>query len=155
MSGVDTAASRQTIVRNTFWYGVVTAIGLVAGLLMSVVLARGLGPARMGDYSYLLWLMRTITAVATLGYALATVRYTAEALAQDDRPRAGALLRLFIRLQATTTAIVAVLLAPAVWILAPLDLRWPLLVILASLFPSTLDAYCSYGATDALPCDHK
>src|SRR5439155_7945176 len=30
MSGVDTAASRQTIVRNTFWYGVVTAIGLVA-----------------------------------------------------------------------------------------------------------------------------
>jgi len=149
MSGVDTAASRQTIVRNTFWYGVVTAIGLVAGLLMSVVLARGLGPARMGDYSYLLWLMRTITAVATLGYALATVRYTAEALAQDDRPRAGALLRLFIRLQATTTAIVAVLLAPVVWLLAPLDLRWPLLVFLASLFPSTLEAIYAHGAYGA------
>src|SRR5437016_3282393 len=149
MSGADTAASRQTIVRNTFWYGVVTAIGLVAGLLMSVVLARGLGPARMGDYSYLLWLMRTITAVATLGYALATVRYTAEALAQDDRPRAGALLRLFIRLQATTTAIVALSLAPLVWILAPLDLRWPLLVFLASLFPSTLEAIYAHGAYGA------
>src|SRR5438094_808330 len=149
MSGADTAASRQTIVRNTFWYGVVTAIGLVAGLLMSVVLARGLGPARMGDYSYLLWLMRTITAVATLGYALATVRYTAEALAQDDRPRAGALLRLFIRLQATTTAIVALSLAPVVWLLAPLDLRWPLLVFLASLFPSTLEAIYAHGAYGA------
>src|SRR5437867_6999713 len=103
MSGADTAASRQTIVRNTFWYGVVTAIGLVAGLLMSVVLARGLGPARMGDYSYLLWLMRTITAVATLGYALATVRYVADAIARDDRPRAGAFLRLFVSLQTGTT----------------------------------------------------
>src|SRR5438128_556826 len=133
MSGADTAASRQTIVRNTFWYGVVTAIGLVAGLLMSVVLARGLGPARMGDYSYLLWLMRTITAVATLGYALATVRYTADALAQDDRPRAGAFLRLFVRLQAATTAIVAALLAPLVWAFAPVDLRWPLLVFVALL----------------------
>src|SRR3989475_13174974 len=113
MSGADTAASRQTIVRNTFWYGVVTAIGLVAGLLMSVVLARGLGPARMGDYSYLLWLMRTITAVATLGYALATVRYTAEALAQDDRPRAGAYRRVFIRLPPATTAIGGPVLVPA------------------------------------------
>src|SRR2546427_4303558 len=98
MSGADTAASRQTIVRNTFWYGVVTAIGLVAGLLMSVVLARGLGPARMGDYSYLLWLMRTITAVATRGFAPATLRYTAEALPHDDLPRARALLPLVIRL---------------------------------------------------------
>ncbi|OLB97200.1 MAG: hypothetical protein AUH30_10750 [Candidatus Rokubacteria bacterium 13_1_40CM_68_15] len=149
MSGADTAASRQTIVRNTFWYGVVTAIGLVAGLLMSVVLARGLGPARMGDYSYLLWLMRTITAVATLGYALATVRYTADALAQDDRPRAGAFLRLFVRLQAATTAIVAALLAPLVWAFAPVDLRWPLLVFIAALFPITLESIYAHGAYGA------
>src|SRR5207245_11676808 len=41
------------------------------------------------------------------------------------------------------------LLAPAVRRLAPLDLRWPWLVFLASLFPSTLEAICAHGAYGA------
>jgi hypothetical protein len=51
---------RETLVRNTVWYGVVTVFGLAAGLVMSVVLARGLGPQQMGDFSYLLWVTRTV-----------------------------------------------------------------------------------------------
>ena len=42
---------RAALVRNTMWYGLVTIFGLAAGLVMSIVLARGLGPAAMGDYS--------------------------------------------------------------------------------------------------------
>lgn len=141
--------SRQTLVRNTAWYGLVTVAGLAGGLLMSIVLARGLGPARMGDYSYLLWVMRTLTAVATLGFTLATTRYTADALAQG-RPALGtAYLRWFARRQlATTAAVVAAALPLGAW-LAPADLRWPLAVLIVGLFPTTMEsvyAHAAYGA---------
>ena len=78
---------RTALVRNTAWYGLVTFIGLGSGLVMSIVLARGLGPSLMGDYSYLLWALRMLTAVATLGWTLATARYTAEAYARSEPER--------------------------------------------------------------------
>ena len=78
------ATVRTVLIRNTAWYGLVTFIGLGSGLVMSIVLARGLGPSLMGDYSYLLWALRMLTAIATLGWALATARYTAEACATGD-----------------------------------------------------------------------
>lgn len=140
---------RDTIVRNTFWYAVVTAIGILSGLLTSIVLARGLGPARMGDYSYLLWVLRMMTALATLGYAVATVRYTAAARAQQRDGVASALLHLFVRRQLAAAVLVAGALAPAVLALAPAGFRWPLLALLVGLVPITLEAIyanAAYGA---------
>src|SRR5213078_1530813 len=91
--------------RNTAWYGMVTAIGLVSCLVMSVVLARGLGPTLMGQFSYVLWAERTLTAVATLGFTFATVRYTAEALARGEGDLAWGVVRRFMRRQIVATAI--------------------------------------------------
>ncbi len=141
--------TRETILRNTFWYGLVTGAGLVAGLLMSIVLARGLGPERMGDYSYLLWLARIFTAVATLGFALATSRYTASALAQGDRPRARAYLGVFLSRQLITTVIVVAAVIPLAVAFAPADLLWPLIILTVGLVPTTLEsiyAHAAYGA---------
>lgn len=141
--------TRDTILRNTFWYGIVTGTGLVAGLLMSIVLARGLGPARMGDYSYLLWLLRTMTALATLGFALATTRYTAEALGQGQPALAGAFVRLLTRRQIIATAVVAAGLLPVVLWTAPRDLLLPLVFTLGGLFPVTLEGIYSHAAYGA------
>jgi O-antigen/teichoic acid export membrane protein len=144
----ETAAFRQTLARNTFWYGVVTVAGLAAGLLMSVVLARGLGPAAMGDYSYLLWLIRLVTAVAMLGFAVATARYTAGALARGERAVAGAYLSLLTRRQAAVAAAVSVAALSLVFAL-PAPLRWPLVVAVAGVLPTTLEgiyAHAAYGA---------
>src|SRR5260370_11768290 len=73
---------------------------------MSIVLGGGLGPGLMGDYSYLLWALRVLTAIATLGWALATVRYTAEAYARGERERAWGFVRFFMRRQLVTTVLV-------------------------------------------------
>ena len=140
---------RAALLRNTFWYGVVTIVGLVSGLLMSVVLARGLKPALMGDYSYLLWALRTATALATLGYALATARYSADAFARDDVGTAWSFVRLFLRRQIVTTAVVVVLLLPVVFLVAPDSMRWPAFVFLLALFPITIEGiytHSVYGA---------
>ncbi|MGH7313271.1 MAG: lipopolysaccharide biosynthesis protein, partial [Candidatus Rokuibacteriota bacterium] len=142
-------STRDTLLRNTLWYALVTGVGLVAGLLMSVILARGLGPARMGEYSYLLWLVRTMAAVATLGYALATTRYTADALGRGDRAQAGAFVTLFARRQLMTTLVVVIAFLPFVLTLAPPDLLWPLLVVTVALFPMTLEGIYSQAAFGA------
>ncbi|HET7341552.1 MAG TPA: polysaccharide biosynthesis C-terminal domain-containing protein [Methylomirabilota bacterium] len=137
------------LMRNTFWYGLVTALGLLSGLLMSIILARGLGPALMGDLSYLLWFERTLTAVAMLGYGFATVRYTAEAFARDEDEHAWGVVRLYMRRQALTTAIVVVAVLPLVLWLVPGAIRGAFLVILAQLFLVTTESLYSYALQGA------
>ncbi len=140
---------RLALVRNTAWYAVVTGVGLVSGLVMSVILARGLGPAVMGQLSYVIWVERTLTAVATLGYTFATVRYTAEAFARDDGPRAWGVVRLFMRRQLVTTALVTALAAPLVLLFAVPELEAPLLVIVAMLFVITIEGIYTHALQGA------
>ena len=139
---------RHALVRNTAWYGAVTAVGLVSGLAMSVILARGLGPTLMGNLSYVMWVERTLTAVATLGFAFATVRYTAEAFAQGDAARAGGLVRLFMRRQLVTTALVTLIAVPLV-LAAAAEIRAPLLVVVATLFLITIEGIYTHALQGA------
>ena len=139
----------RALVRNTAWYGLVTAIGLVSGLLMSVVLARGLGPALMGELSYVLWVERTLTAVATLGFMFATLRYTAEAFARGEYDRAWGVVRRFLRLQVLSTALVTAAALPLTLAFAPEDLRGPLVVVSATLFLVSIEAIYSHALQGA------
>lgn len=130
---------RAALLRNTAWYGVVTVVGLLSGLVMSVILARGLGPALMGDLSYVTWAERTLTALATLGYTFATARYTAEALGRGDVAHGWAVVRLFMRRQIVAVTVVMLVSVPLVLVLAAPDLRAALLVVVATLLPITVE----------------
>ena len=140
---------RRALVRNTAWYGMVTGVGLVSGLVMSVILARGLGPALMGHLSYVTWAERTLTAVATLGYTFATVRYTADAFARDDVGRAWGVVRLFMRRQLVTTALVTLVATPLVLAFAVPELKAPLLVVVATLFFITIEGIYTHALQGA------
>ena len=140
---------QRALMRNTAWYGLVTAVGLLSGLLMSVVLARGLGPALMGELSYVLWAERTLTALATLGFTFATVRYTAEALARDDRARAWGIVRLFMRRQILVTAVVTAVTLPLALLFAPDSIRAPLVVVIGYLFMVTIESIYSHALQGA------
>jgi O-antigen/teichoic acid export membrane protein len=135
----------RALLRNTFWYGLVTVAGLLAGVVMSVVLARGLGPARLGEYSYVLWVSRMLMAIATLGFALATVRYTATALAKGDVALARGFVQLLTRRQLVTAAIVAAIAIAVMLLAAPESLRWPLVVVCLALFPVSLEQIYSHA----------
>jgi O-antigen/teichoic acid export membrane protein len=136
---------RRALVRNTAWYGLVTAVGLFSGLAMSIILARGLGPALMGDLSYVIWVERTLTAAAALGYTFATVRYTAEAFARGEVDRAWGFVRLFMRRQLVMTAIVTLAMAPVVVGFADADLRAPLLLVIATLSLVTIEGIYTHA----------
>lgn len=140
---------KAALVRNTAWYGLVTLVGVGSGLLTSIVLARGLGPQHMGDFSYVTWAWATLQAVATLGFALATARYTAEASVRGDRAGAWGFARHLRHRQLLATGLVVGLATPLVLWLAPTHLRWPLVVATLALVPITLesiDTHALYGA---------
>jgi O-antigen/teichoic acid export membrane protein len=143
------ATVRTVLIRNTAWYGLVTFIGLGSGLVMSIVLARGLGPSLMGDYSYLLWALRMLTAIATLGWALATARYTAEACATGDRARAWGFVRFFLRRQLVTTTVVVTGVMAIVLTEVEPRLRLPFVLLALMLIPVTVESiytHAVYGA---------
>lgn len=148
---MDTGTARvgDALIRNTFWYALVTVLGLASGLLMSILLARALGPARMGDFSYLVWAGRMMEYLATLGFAIATVRYTAAARARGELSLASGFVRFFVTRQLISTAIVITVLSPIVVAFSPDSLRWPFVVALLSLVPVTLETIYTnavYGA---------
>src|SRR5262249_20083726 len=143
------ATVRTVLIRNTAWYGLVTFIGLGSGLVMSIVLARGLGPSLMGDYSYLLWALRMLTAIATLGWALATARYTAEACATGDRARAWGFVRFFLRRQFVPPAVVVAGVMAIVLAEVEPRLRLPFVLLALMLIPVTVESiytHAVYGA---------
>jgi O-antigen/teichoic acid export membrane protein len=140
---------RTALMRNTAWYGLVTFIGLGAGLLMSIILARGLGPSLMGDYSYLMWALRVLTALATLGWALATARYTAEAYAAGERERAWGFVRFFMRRQLVTTGLVVVAVMAIVLAEVEPRLRLPFIVLALLLVPVTVEGIYTHAVFGA------
>jgi O-antigen/teichoic acid export membrane protein len=140
---------QRALVRNTAWYGLVTAVGLVSGLAMSIILARGLGPALMGDLSYVIWVERTLTAAAALGFSFATVRYTAESLARDQVGQAWGFVRLFLRRQVVMAAAVTLAMVPVVLAFAEPRLQLPLLVIVATLSLITVEGIYTHALQGA------
>jgi O-antigen/teichoic acid export membrane protein len=103
----------------------------------------------MGDLSYVIWAERTLTALATLGYTFAVVRYTAEALARGDGPQAWGTVRLFMRRQILATAGVSVVMLPLIAAAAPPSVRAPLLVVVATLFVITIEGIYTHALQGA------
>ncbi|MGH7392659.1 MAG: lipopolysaccharide biosynthesis protein [Candidatus Rokuibacteriota bacterium] len=139
----------RALARNTLWYGAVTVFGIVAGLVMSVLLARGLGPERMGEYSYVAWASRIMQVVTILGLASATARYTGNALGGGDRRLAWGLVRLLLRYQVVTVIVFAAVVLPAIMLFAGDRLRLPLAVAVVGLLANNAEAIFTnalYGA---------
>lgn len=148
-AGGVTPAIGDVLARNTFWYGFITIIGLASGLAMSVVLARGLGPALMGDFSFVVWTFRTLEAVAGLGFGLALVRYSADALARGEPAVARGIIGVLLRWQLVSVTIVVAGTIALTLTLAPADLRWPLVIGAIGLVPMTVEGLfmrATYGA---------
>jgi O-antigen/teichoic acid export membrane protein len=144
-----TPSPRDVLARNTIWYGLVTFLGLASGLAMSVVLARGLGPSLMGDFSFLMWMFRTLDALASLGFPLAVVRYSADALARGEGEVARGIIGTLLRWQLVAVSLVATATLALSALVAPEALRGPLMVGALWLVPMAAENVfmkATYGA---------
>lgn len=71
-------------VTNVFFNGFRLAIGLCASVCTSAILARSLGPADTGLYSYAMWIVASLGVVANGGLPAALTKYVSEYVGRGD-----------------------------------------------------------------------
>src|SRR5580658_8286413 len=71
---------KRRIARNSIWYAIEAGIGILATLATTIVIARLIGPQRLGYFNYIYWLSNTAGGLASLGIPATTGKFMAEYL---------------------------------------------------------------------------
>ena len=99
----------RTIARNSGIGAIDIAIGTMSTLALSVMVARALGPTKLGYYNYLMWVSQISLVFANFGVPAAVGKYAAEYLGARDAGAAVAVIRAGYRYQFVTGVLVAVI----------------------------------------------
>lgn len=86
------------VARLGAWNVLAYVLSASVALLINVVAGRKLGPAGFGQYSYVVWIVRTIAVVGALGIPAALTRLVAEFQGADDPEGAHGIYRRALRL---------------------------------------------------------
>jgi O-antigen/teichoic acid export membrane protein len=89
----------QTIARNSFWYGLELLFGLFGAFVTSILVARVIGPQRLGYFSYMVWLTNVTATVGAFGLPMTTRKYMAEYLNRGETGVARSIYDATLRLQ--------------------------------------------------------
>ena len=137
--------SSKTIAKNSMWSGLDFAVTLVFVVFGSVLVARAMGPEKLGRYNYLLFLASITGSFATFGVPRAAGKYAAEFIGRGDVPSAHTIVRAALRLQfALGLALVAIWL---VWIAVSLQRVEAIYTAVAvmSILPQMLTSVISFA----------
>src|SRR5215467_365499 len=86
-------------IRNVFFSGVRLAIGTLATICTSAMMARTLGPSNAGLYSYAMWLVGTLGVLANIGLPVALTKYVSEYIGRGDTVTAARLAKRLLLTQ--------------------------------------------------------
>jgi O-antigen/teichoic acid export membrane protein len=89
----------QIIARNSLWYGLELLSTIFAALLVSVIVARVLGPERLGYYSYVMTLTNFTSVIGCFGLPMTTRKYMAEYLNRGQPGLARSIYVTALRIQ--------------------------------------------------------
>lgn len=129
----------KTILRNTVWYGLENVISFVASLITSVVVARTLGPAKMGYIIYVMWVANIASSFGSIGIPATTRKYMAEYLGSGDRSTARFIYFRTLWIQIAMASVVT--LAAIIWVLmnSPEEFRLAALLLVIGVWPSMVN----------------
>jgi O-antigen/teichoic acid export membrane protein len=124
----------KLIVRNSLWTALDLGLGIVGGFVLSVLVARVLGPSRLGAYTFVMWIVAVSGSFAIHGVARAAAKFAGELVGRGDRALARAVVeRAFLWQVLVGVALVGIGLL-VVWIMmAPADRAWSGLAVLSVL----------------------
>ena len=125
----------KTIMRNSLWYGLEVGIALVAAFVVSVTVARAVGPKDLGYYAYITWLTNISKWVGGLGIPLSTRKYMAEYLGRGEAGTARAVFFVTFRLQAMMAAAITALGLILVFTVSEPSYRIISTMLVVALFP--------------------
>ena len=133
---------QSTVTSNTMWSALNTIGGLLFGLVTSIVLARMLGPALIGQFHYWIWVAGLLVLISSPGLAHAMTKFGAELLGKQDRQTASALFSWLLLAElalGTLVGVVALLFSWAPWAsVSPTD-PIAIVIVAVSVVPGVLE----------------
>jgi O-antigen/teichoic acid export membrane protein len=99
----------RTVARNSLWSGLDTLVDMVLPPIMSIIVARAMGPAKLGSFSYVMWLATSATSVAATGISWSGTKFLAECAGQHRPDLFRALVRAGFKLQVVVQALLCLL----------------------------------------------
>jgi O-antigen/teichoic acid export membrane protein len=125
----------KTILRNTVWSGLDTLLELVVPQILSILVARKLGPAKLGPFVYVMWISSLTMVIGDFGISSAVRKYLGDAFGKAQWGLARRLVSGAIFLQALVAGVFLVL-----------GLCWVFLAL-----PSSQRVYSSLAVISVLP----
>ena len=130
----------KTITRNSFWYGVETFANLFLTIFTSIVIARSIGPEKLGYFLYLWWIAGVAQALGSLGIPAATRKYISEYFGRGQVGVAKTVFYRTLRLQTLISAAISFAGLLVVWFFAERQYRIIGLFMIGSIFPSMVNS---------------
>jgi O-antigen/teichoic acid export membrane protein len=122
---------RLAVLRSVGIVTVSTYIEYALGLLMSVWIARALGPVDFGRYAFTVWLCGWLIVCSNHALTTSSTKFIAEADGMGDAGLASHLAARFSRLQGWSSAVVIGLFVVVGWLCRPSEWDHSLLPIMA------------------------
>jgi O-antigen/teichoic acid export membrane protein len=122
---------------NFGFAGARTALAALSSLIVSLIIARSLGAANMGTYSFVIWVAGTIAALSSLGLPDAVAKYVAEHKGAGDHALAARIARTIVGMQILATGVVSIIGA-GVWSILERHHLMLVFLALATVMPTAL-----------------
>ncbi|WP_417473664.1 lipopolysaccharide biosynthesis protein [Luteimonas mephitis] len=123
------AFDRGALVRSALIVTRATGITYLAGLIISTVTARSLGPEDFGRYSYVVWLSGVVVICCTNGLTTTGIKFIAECLGREDALSAARVYHLLRRYFLISVVVVLAGLLVALPFVEPAGWRGSLLLL--------------------------
>jgi O-antigen/teichoic acid export membrane protein len=123
--------TRSRLASNTLYNLINSTLAGIFGIATSIITARMLGSALLGEYSYILWLIGILTLIINAGLPMAVTKYIAEYAGKNDFAAAKGIFSAVLRLEIASSIIVSLLLASLTYLLSSETLRTNLLLLSA------------------------
>jgi O-antigen/teichoic acid export membrane protein len=139
----------NTIAKNSFWYGIETLTNLLLTFFTSIVVARAIGPEKLGYFLYIWWIAGVASMMGSLGIPAATRKYMSEYFGRGQMGIARTVFYKTLRLQTGIAAVAAIFSLVVIWFFGDHQYRLMSLFMIASIFPYMVNSVVA-GANAAL-----
>lgn len=135
----------RTILRNTLWFALENLISFGASLISSILIARVIGPTRMGYIVYVLWIVNICSSLGALGIPSTTRKFMAEFLGGGNRAAARHVYRMTMLAQCATATVATA--AALVWVLRDVQPEYRLAstLLVLSIWPSMVNSVSAFA----------
>ena len=149
MNQLTAPSNAKVIGRNFIFMGLEVVITLVCTLLTTVVIARVIGPTRLGYFNLVFWLTTITCSVGSLGIPLTTFKYMGEFLGGGKKELARAVFFYNLWAQTAIASVLAAISMIAVFTLVSPEYRTCSALLVLSMVPNMITFVASQANSAA------